>query len=52
MLNDVDGSEGIHRRGLVLAALIKLKQICNHPAQMLKENDPAVWDGHRSDAIW
>jgi hypothetical protein len=30
-------TEGIHRRGLVLAALIKLKQICNHPAQMLKE---------------
>lgn len=40
MLTDVDESEGIHRRGLVLAALIKLKQICNHPAQMLKENDP------------
>lgn len=40
MLSDVDQSEGIHRRGLVLAALIKLKQICNHPAQMLKENDP------------
>jgi len=40
MLSDVDGSEGIHRRGLVLAALIKLKQICNHPAQMLKEADP------------
>lgn len=40
MLTDVENSEGIHRRGLVLAALIKLKQICNHPAQMLKENDP------------
>ncbi|MFG0246221.1 MAG: DEAD/DEAH box helicase [Phycisphaerales bacterium JB052] len=40
MLSDVDQSEGIHRRGLVLAALIKLKQICNHPAQMLKETDP------------
>ncbi len=40
MLTDVDESEGIHRRGLVLAALIRLKQICNHPAQMLKENDP------------
>ena len=40
MLTDVDQSEGIHRRGLVLAALIKLKQICNHPAQMLKESDP------------
>lgn len=40
MLSDVDESEGIHRRGLVLAALIKLKQICNHPAQMLKDADP------------
>jgi SNF2 family DNA or RNA helicase len=40
MLTDVEHAEGIHRRGLVLAALIKLKQICNHPAQMLKENDP------------
>ncbi|MFK7759511.1 MAG: DEAD/DEAH box helicase [Phycisphaerales bacterium] len=40
MLTDVEHAEGIHRRGLVLAALIKLKQICNHPAQMLKESDP------------
>lgn len=28
-------SEGIERRGLVLAALTKLKQICNHPDQYL-----------------
>lgn len=40
MLSEVEQSEGIHRRGLVLAALIKLKQICNHPAQMLKDQDP------------
>ena len=40
MLSDVERAEGIHRRGLVLAALIKLKQICNHPAQMLKDADP------------
>jgi hypothetical protein len=41
MLTDVDDAEGIHRRGLVLAALIKLKQICNHPAQLLHETtDP------------
>lgn len=40
MLTEVEQSEGIHRRGLVLAALIKLKQICNHPAQMLKDQDP------------
>jgi hypothetical protein len=33
MLNQVDRAEGIQRRGLVLATLVKLKQICNHPAQ-------------------
>ena len=40
MLTNVEHAEGIHRRGLVLATLIKLKQICNHPAQMLKDTDP------------
>jgi len=39
MLGDVDRAEGIHRRGLVLATLIKLKQICNHPAQALKDHN-------------
>jgi superfamily II DNA or RNA helicase len=28
-------TEGMKRRGLVLAQLMRLKQICNHPAQML-----------------
>lgn len=40
MLSEVEASEGIHRRGLVLAALIRLKQICNHPSQMLKDHEP------------
>ncbi|WLW53855.1 DEAD/DEAH box helicase [Streptomyces sp. YU58] len=31
-------SEGIARRGLVLKLLTALKQICNHPAQYLKES--------------
>ncbi len=39
MLGEVDRSEGMQRRGLVLAALIKLKQICNHPSQLLKDTD-------------
>ena len=33
MLGEVDRATGIQRRGLVLATLVKLKQICNHPAQ-------------------
>jgi len=32
MVNEVERSDGIQRRGLVLSTLVKLKQICNHPA--------------------
>ncbi|MDE2140982.1 MAG: DEAD/DEAH box helicase [Elusimicrobia bacterium] len=31
----IGGADGIRRRGLILAALTKLKQICNHPALFL-----------------
>jgi len=31
-------AEGIRRKGLVLATLSKLKQVCNHPAQFLGDN--------------
>jgi len=33
----IEESEGITRRGNVLAAMAKLKQICNHPAQFLHD---------------
>ena len=32
------GNEGIQRKGAVLAAMTKLKQVCNHPAQFLGDN--------------
>jgi superfamily II DNA or RNA helicase len=34
----LDDSDGMARRGLILAALSKLKQICNHPAQFARDN--------------
>src|SRR5205807_5494948 len=34
------GSEGIQRKGLILGALSKLKQVCNHPAHFLGDNSP------------
>lgn len=34
----LDASEGIQRKGVVLATLSKLKQVCNHPAQLLGDN--------------
>ncbi|MBL0927800.1 MAG: DEAD/DEAH box helicase [Phycisphaerales bacterium] len=37
MLGEVDKAEGIRRRGIVLTTLVRLKQICNHPAQALRE---------------
>lgn len=37
MLDRIDGSRGIERRGNVLATMTRLKQICNHPAHLLKD---------------
>ncbi len=37
-LGDIDDAEGVKRRGMILALLVKLKQICNHPAQFLKQD--------------
>jgi non-specific serine/threonine protein kinase len=35
MLEKIDELEGIKRRGLVLTTMLRLKQVCNHPAQFL-----------------
>jgi SNF2 family DNA or RNA helicase len=37
MMKKIESSEGINRKGAVLALLIKLKQICNHPALFLHD---------------
>jgi len=37
-LPEVEKAEGIQRKGIVLAALSRLKQVCNHPAQFLGDN--------------
>ena len=34
----LEAAEGIQRKGLILATLSKLKQVCNHPAQFLGDN--------------
>jgi SNF2 family DNA or RNA helicase len=35
MLGKIEESDGIKRKGLVLATMSRLKQVCNHPAQLL-----------------
>jgi SNF2 family DNA or RNA helicase len=37
MMAVIADTEGIQRRGNVLSAMTKLKQVCNHPAHLLKD---------------
>ncbi|MCU1650566.1 MAG: putative ATP-dependent helicase [Pseudonocardia sp.] len=48
MLEKIAGADGIKRRGTVLAAMAKLKQVCNHPAQLLHDGSPI---GRRSGKV-
>ncbi|MFC9813509.1 DEAD/DEAH box helicase [Streptomyces virginiae] len=45
----IGASEGIERRGMIMKLLASLKQICNHPAQYLKEEQPRL--PHRSGKL-
>ncbi|UQU64683.1 DEAD/DEAH box helicase [Couchioplanes caeruleus] len=37
MMAVIESTEGIQRRGNVISAMTKLKQVCNHPAHLLKD---------------
>ncbi|MEU7154310.1 SNF2-related protein [Streptomyces sp. NPDC045456] len=41
-LGEIAAADGLARRGLVVKLLTSLKQICNHPAQYLKEERPLI----------
>jgi SNF2 family DNA or RNA helicase len=46
---NLDQVDGISRRGLILATLTKLKQVCNHPAQFLQ--DGSAFGAERSHKL-
>ncbi|MFI6873404.1 DEAD/DEAH box helicase [Streptomyces sp. NPDC050400] len=48
-LAEISGADGFERRGLIVKLLTALKQICNHPAQYLKEDKPRI--GGRSGKL-
>jgi non-specific serine/threonine protein kinase len=48
MLRRIDETEGIERKGLVLATMLRLKQVCNHPAQYLGDGSAL---GNRSGKL-
>jgi SNF2 family DNA or RNA helicase len=39
-MRQISDSDGIKRRGLILALLTRLKQVCNHPALLLHDGSP------------
>ncbi|MDO0916996.1 DEAD/DEAH box helicase [Streptomyces sp. DT2A-34] len=41
-LAEISGADSMARRGLIVKLLTGLKQICNHPAQFLKEERPRI----------
>ncbi len=41
-LEEIEDSEGIKRRGLILTLLVRLKQLCNHPELLDKESNTKV----------
>ncbi|WP_166354930.1 DEAD/DEAH box helicase [Phytoactinopolyspora limicola] len=48
MMGRIENSDGIERRGHVLATMAKLKQVCNHPAQLLQDGSEM---GRRSGKV-
>lgn len=39
-MDAIESADGIKRKGVVLATLSRLKQVCNHPTQFLGDNSP------------
>ncbi|MGU3470706.1 DEAD/DEAH box helicase [Paenibacillus sp. D51F] len=50
LLEKLDTLGPMQRRGLILASITKLKQVCDHPALLLREaeSDSAAWNPERS----
>ncbi|MFI8949419.1 SNF2-related protein [Streptomyces sp. NPDC053750] len=41
-LAEIAGADSMARRGMIVKLLTSLKQVCNHPAQFLKEDRPRI----------
>ena len=51
LLRDVEQSEGIARKGLVLKLITSLKQICNHPAQYSSSKNMAIDESGKMEVL-
>ncbi|MFC6009470.1 DEAD/DEAH box helicase [Nocardia lasii] len=52
MVEKLEDAKGMARKGAVLSALTRLKQVCNHPAHYLGDGSPILRrGGHRSGKL-
>jgi len=52
LMAQIDGADEKQRRTLVVSAITRLKQVCNHPAHYLGDGSPLVREGeHRSGKL-
>ncbi|WP_445376011.1 DEAD/DEAH box helicase [Paenibacillus radicis (ex Gao et al. 2016)] len=50
LLEKLDTLDAMQRRGLILASLTRLKQLCNHPS-LLQDESSKNWDEDRSNKV-
>ena len=51
IFKEIKTLKGIDRRGLILKLITHLKQICNHPAQYLKSDNPKVTESGKLELL-
>lgn len=51
MLTSVENASGIRRRGLILAGLTRLKQVCDHPALLTPDNKTIVGRSGKAERL-
>ncbi|RAP77460.1 DEAD/DEAH box helicase [Paenibacillus montanisoli] len=54
LMNQLETAGVLQRRGIILSALTRLKQVCDHPSLLLKEDRerlPSAWDPERSNKV-
>lgn len=54
LMNQLETAGVFQRRGLILSALTRLKQVCDHPSLLLKEDAKLLknaWDPERSNKV-
>lgn len=51
LLGKLETLGAMQRRGLILSTLTRLKQVCDHPNLLLKEDIKDAWDPERSNKV-